>query len=371
MAISRTVGARIKGIASAVPERTLTVSDDAAAFGSEDAQKISESTGVRTRHVVSGNMCTSDLCFAAADRLIEDLNWERNSIDALIFVSQTPDYIVPATSCTLHGRLGLSKQCAAFDINLGCSGYVYGLSVISQMVASGGYQRALLLVGDTASRIVSPLDRSAAPLFGDAGTATAIEHDANAEPIVFNLGTDGGGSEHLVVPAGLFRQPHTAETAERTEREDGNIRSDEDLRMNGAEVFMFTLCEVPALVKNTLKAAEWDLASVDGVVMHQANQFMLRHIAKRLKLSDEQLVLALEDYGNTSSASIPLAITHTWAKQPPSEPLRLLLAGFGVGWSWGGAAVVCESLTLPELIVVPDAATECEQATEGERRSAA
>ncbi len=361
MAISRSLGVRVSGISSAIPERTLTVADVAQIFGAVEARKICENTGVQTRHIVPDGVCTSDLCFAAAERLIAEIEWERDSIDALIFVSQTPDYVMPATSCSLHGRLGLSKQCAAFDINLGCSGYVYGLWVASQLLAPGNVQRALLLVGDTVSRIVSPEDRSAAPLFGDAGTATALECDPDAAPIVFSLGTDGSGQDHLIVPAGCFRKPHTSETSKRSEREKGNIRSDEDLYMNGAEVFMFTLCEVPALVKSTLKAANWTLESVDGVIMHQANAFMLNHLANRLHIPTDKFVLALEAFGNTSAASIPLAITHTWSNRSPNQQLRLLLTGFGVGWSWAGAAMTCDKMTLPELVVVPDNALSEEQ----------
>jgi len=347
-------GIRLSGVASAVPERTLNPDDVAARFGPQDAAKIIDSMGVKTRHVVSGSTCTSDLCQAAADRLIDDLNWERDSIDALIFVTQTPDYVLPATACALHGRLGLGRQCLAFDVNLGCSGFVYGLAMASRLLGAGSVRRALLLVGDTASRIVSPEDRSAAPLFGDAGTATALEYDVSAPDMFFELGTDGTGAEHLIIPAGGFRCPSSGDSAVRTERENGNIRSDEDLFMNGAEVFMFTLSEVPGLVKRTLAGAGWTMDDTDGVILHQANAFMLNHLRKRLKLPEDKFILALEDYGNTSSASIPLAMTQTWSTRPLEQPLKLVLGGFGVGWSWAGAAVVCDQPVLPELILVPD-----------------
>jgi 3-oxoacyl-[acyl-carrier-protein] synthase-3 len=349
-------GIRIAGISSAVPERTLGVADVAAQFGEEQAGKIVESVGVQTRHVVSNNTCTSDLCFAAAESVLKELAWEKNSIDALIFVTQTPDYVIPATSCALHGRLGLGKQCLAFDVNLGCSGYVYGLGLASRLVGAGNIRRALLLVGDTATRIVCEQDRSAAPLFGDAGTATAIEFDADAPEMTFDLGTDGNGADQLIIPAGSFRQPHTDQTAIPTERENGNIRSDEHLFMNGAEVFMFTLAEVPGLVKRTMAGAGWTMDETDAVILHQANAFMLGHLRKRMKIPEEKLTLALSDYGNTSSASIPLAITHTWAEKQIKRPMKFVLGGFGVGWSWAGAAVTCdERMVLPKLIIVPDA----------------
>jgi 3-oxoacyl-[acyl-carrier-protein] synthase-3 len=222
-------------------------------------------------------------------------------------------------------------------------------------MAAGGIRRLLLLVGDTSS-FVSSLDRSTTMLFGDAGTVTALERDDNAQPWVFEVGTDGSGQNHLIVPAGRCRQPSTESTRRQTEREGGNIRSDEHLFMNGAEVFAFTLREVPPLVKSVLSNAEWSLESVDAFVMHQANRFMLQHLAKKMKLPMDKVVVALEEYGNTSSASVPLAMTHTLAKKLKSSELRLLLAGFGVGWSWGAVALTCGLMVMPELVVVPNSA---------------
>lgn len=352
MASSRISNVRIAGIASAVPEPVLTEESDAFVFGEAEMRKISESTGVKKRHVAPVGMCTSELCFAAAEKLLEDLEWSRDSIDALIFVSQTPDYFLPATSCSLHSRLGLTKQCAAFDLNLGCSGYVYGLWVASHLVTNGSVKRLLLLVGDTITRLVSPQDRSVAPLFGDAGTATAIEKNDYADAMVFQMGTDGSGQEHLIVPAGAFRQPRTKQTAKRTEREGGKIRSDEDLFMDGAEIFTLTLREVPNLIKSTLDAAGWSVETADAFVMHQANRFMLQHLTKKMKLPPEKVILALEDYGNTSSASIPLAMTHAMASRLKSNSLNLVLAGFGVGFSWGAVALTCSSIAMPDLVFV-------------------
>ncbi len=345
-------GVNIAGIASAVPETFLTVADDSEIFGQEEMRKLSESTGVQKRHIAPKEMCTSDLCFAAAEKLLSELNWSRDSIDTLIFVSQTPDYFLPATSCSLHHRLGLSKHCAAFDLNLGCSGYVYGLWVASNLLSQGNVKRLLLLVGDTITKLTSPQDRSVAPLFGDAGTATALEHHQNADAMVFQMGTDGSGEPHLIVPVGAFRQPHTEKTTQRKERESGNIRSDEDLYMNGTEIFTFTLREVPKLINSTLNAAEWTLESVDTFVMHQANRFMLQHLTKKMKLPPEKVIVTLADYGNTSSASIPLAITHSLTQRSKNNILRLVLAGFGVGFSWGAVALTFKNIILPDLVIV-------------------
>lgn len=355
MATNLIRGVRLAGVAAGVPEHVRTLEDDEAVFGA-DARKIAESTGVRARRVVQGTTCTSDLCHAAGDRLLDDLGWPRDSIDALIFVTQTPDYVLPATACSLHGRLGLARHCAAFDVNLGCSGYVYGLWLAAQLIACG-QRRVLLLVGDTISRIVAPRDRSTVPLFGDAGTATALERDeaGSAGPMVFDLGSDGRGQDHLIVPAGGFRRPRSEQTALRSEQAGGNVRGDEDLFMDGAEIFTFTLREVPALVRSTLGAAGWSVDDVDAVVMHQANRFMLEHLAKRMKLPPDKVPLALEDYGNTSSASIPLTLIHSLADRLRAAPQRLLLAGFGVGFSWGAVALSCGPLVVPELMIVPDA----------------
>ncbi len=356
MAIIRVENVRMAGLASSVPDVVRTVDDDIERFKSEDFRKIGESIGVTSRRIAPAGVCSSDLCVAAAERLLEALEWDRDTVQAVLFVSQTPDYRAPATACTLQTRLGLPTSCAAMDINLGCSGYVYGLATAAQFVLgmAGGQEhggRVLLLVGDTITHFVSPDDRASAPLFGDAGSATALEFSSAAEPIVFSLGTDGRGLKHLIVPAGGERQPRTEETGVRTARESGNVRSDEDVYMNGAEVFSFALQEVPKMVRSTLTEAGWSVDDVDGVVMHQSNKIMLNHLRKRLKFDEDKFLIALEGYGNTSCASIPLAMTHQWATAQTSQKLRLVLAGFGIGWSWGGAAVTCENMVMPELVI--------------------
>jgi len=281
----------------------------------------------------------------------------------LIFVSQTPDYVLPATSCVLQSRLGLSKDCAAFDINLGCSGYVYGLWVASQLLMAAPTGRTLLLVGDTVSKVVAPHDRATVALFGDAGSATALERDPQAEPMTFCMGTDGAGREHIIVRSGGFRE-RASDIKDRALPNDESAQNSEYLSLNGAEVFAFTLREVPAMIERALSLADWSLESTDAVVMHQANSFMLRHLAKRLSLPDDKLVLALGDFGNTSSASIPLAIVHALRSKLNQRPMRLVLAGFGVGMSWATATVTCKSLVLPELIQV-----SCECLSTAEPRS--
>lgn len=346
-------GVELAGLASAVPENRVGLEDLAEQFGAEEAHRISESIGIRSRPIVPAGQCSSDLCFAAAEKLLDELSWERGSIEAIIFVSQTPDHQLPATACILQHRLGLPSTCLAFDVNLGCSGYVYGLSIASQFISSGSIQRALVLVGDTLSHLVSEQDKSTSPLFGDAGTATALQQQADAPAMTFTLGTDGKGAEHLIIPAGMHRQRPSPETSKQTERDGGNFRSDEQLFMDGAQVFSFTLAKIPKLVRSTLAAAQWNLDDVDAVVMHQANAFMLTHLAKRLKIPSEKFVLAMGNYGNTSCASIPLAINTALAEPISQKSMRLLLVGFGVGWSWGAMTLSCGPMVVPEVIQVP------------------
>lgn len=351
MAVSKVSGVRLAGVASAVPEQKRHFSDLAAAFGEEEVRKISESTGVVERHIAPPGMCTSDLCYAAAERLLAETGWERDSIDALIFVSQTPDYVLPATACTLQRRLKLSKRCAAFDVGLGCSGYVYGLWVASTLLAGGGLRRALLLVGDTSNFTLSPADRSVALLFGDAGTATALERGDGA--VTFALGTDGAGRDNLIIPAGHFRTPRSPETARCTPREGGNARSDENLYMNGAEIFTFTLREVPGLMKSVLAESGFTAEATDAFVFHQANKFMIDYLVKRMKLPPEKVPVVLQRYGNTSSASIPLAMSDALGARLRQGRMRLVLGGFGVGYSWGAAAMDCGPMAMPEVVLVP------------------
>jgi len=287
--------------------------------------------------------------------LLNDLNWDPNSVDALVFVSQTFDFpSIPATSCVLQMRLGLSKDCAAFDIALGCSGHVYGLWTVASLMAASGLSRVLLLAGDVVSRACSPLDRSTALLFGDAGSATALQADSSAPPITFSLGTDGSGWENLVIPAGGFRRPRNETTGIRQKAEGNNTRSAEDLFMDGAEIFDFTLQEVSPLVNKVLTAAEWNRDDVDYFVFHQANKFMLTFLAKNMKLPLAKVPFSIQDYGNTSSASIPVTINSILREAVSTRSLRLLLAGFGVGYSWAGCGLMCGPMVAPEIILVEE-----------------
>jgi 3-oxoacyl-[acyl-carrier-protein] synthase-3 len=333
-----------------VPAAKRSISDEIPVFG-EQASKIAKMTGVYSRRVASAETCASDLCYAAAESLMRNLNWAPDSVEGLFLVTQNPDYMFPGSACSLQQRLGLSKECAAFDLNLGCSGYVYGLWVASSLLAASGLKRVLLLAGDTATKTASPQDSSVATLFGDAGTATALEPGSATDVMSFHLGTDGTGVKHLYLPAGGFRNPHTQETCVRRLREDGNTRSDEDVYMNGSEIFAFTLREVPKSLRAALAFSGWTPGDVDAFVPHQANQFMLEHLAKRTGLK-EKMVLVLGEFGNTSSASIPLAMTARLREPLQSRPMKLLLSGFGIGLSWATVALIAGPIVMPELAEV-------------------
>ncbi|MGA2257286.1 MAG: ketoacyl-ACP synthase III [Thermoguttaceae bacterium] len=355
MATAKIQGVRLAGIASAVPDTRTPVSAAAEIFGADMVQKISANTGIEYRHLATPGLCTSDLCYAAAQRLLQDLQWDRESIEGLVFVTQTPDFpYIPATSCILQMRLGLPKSCAAFDVALGCSGYVYGLWLAASLLAGSGLSRVLVLAGDVASLLSSPFDRALSLLFGDAGSATALEKDAAAAPCVFSLGTDGTGWKNLIIPSGMrySRHPRDETTHIRRQAEADNQRSEEDLYMDGGEVFAFTIREVPPLVDRALSAAAWKREEVDAFVFHQANKFMLTHLAKAMKVPLGKVPFSLREYGNTSSPSIPLTVTTQLREEISSGPLRLLLAGFGVGYSWGACAVNCGPLVVPPVILV-------------------
>ena len=337
-----------------MPTTVRTTRDAEKVFGVEQVATISQSTGVSNRRVANPPMCTSDLCQAAAQRLLSELGWAPSEVGGLVFVSQTPDHVLPATSCCLQSRLGLPATAFAFDVNLGCSGYVYGLWIAASLVKTMG-TRVLLLVGDTITRKISDEDRSVALLFGDAGTATAIEPVLESSPAVFELGTDGTGAEALIIPAGGCRRPLDAAAVVPSVRENGNIRSDADLFMDGPEIFAFTLRRVPPLIRATLRHAGCAMEDVDFFVFHQANRFMLEHLRKGMKIPPEKLVLAMEHFGNTSLASIPMALTTSPLRQRlHSSSLRLVLAGFGVGFSWAATQLQCGPMVMPELVECPD-----------------
>ncbi|MDZ4042097.1 MAG: ketoacyl-ACP synthase III [Eubacteriales bacterium] len=337
MATSEFNDVGIPGIVCAVPKIVRGSNEFQTVFSEEQIAKVQKMTGVKNRHIAGDGVCTSDLCVVAASELLVQLGWPPESINGLIFVSQTPDHKLPATSCLIQERLGLPNECAAFDVNLGCSGYVYGLWLASSLIAARSVNRLLLLVGDTITKIVSPRDRGTALLFGDAGSATAVEFSRGASKKHFVLGTDGSGGPNLIIPAGGCRCSSSPETIEKIVMEDGVTRSLEDLYMNGSEVLSFTLQRVAPLVSRLFKNAGCEFSEADYFVFHQANLFILRQIANKLRLDPQQVPINLDRFGNTSSASIPLVLATELEKDLSEKERKIALVGFGVGYSWAAA----------------------------------
>jgi 3-oxoacyl-[acyl-carrier-protein] synthase III len=315
-------GILVKAIAACVPSNTVS-SFDSLHFSRDEILKITDNLGFTTRRVAAPSICTSDLCFYAAQQLLEQLQFPKNELDGIIFVSQTPDHVLPATAFLLQSRLGLPKTCFAFDVNHGCSGYVYGLWLANNLIV-GGANNILVLAGDTINKIASPDDRATAFVFGDAGSATLVSRAESSSPIHTVLGSDGSGAQHLCVQEGSFRS---------------NNLNPPTLFMDGSEVFAFTLREIPPLITKLLNRSGFLIDQIDSFIFHQANQFMLSHLSKRMKIAKEKQIVHLQDIGNTSSASIPVAITEHKRLYPNKVFEDCILAGFGVGWSWAGMNV--------------------------------
>lgn len=341
---------RIAGIAAGVPRQVRNNIEASGLNFSSDysPEEYVKSTGVLETHV-SPTLCASDLCYYAAEKLIADLAWSKDEIQALVFVSQHPDYILPATSCLLQDRLGLSKECYATDCGLGCSGWVYGLSEICALMATGEIKKALLCVGD-AKRRVAGWDND--PLFGWAGTVTALEYQQGAEGLMFHLGTDGSGYDAIFVPDGGARTPISPESF-KYEDIDGRQYHRGMSRMKGMDVFSFGISTAPKSVKALAEHYGFNYLDSDYFVFHQANMKMNAVITKKLKLPEEKVPSCMYHYGNTSSASIPLTIV-TQLQGQVQERKRFLCCGFGVGLSWGTVAFETENLVMPEVVLVDE-----------------
>jgi 3-oxoacyl-[acyl-carrier-protein] synthase-3 len=330
MAQSVVKGPSIRGIATSVPARVFNNLRDATRFPRDDVRKVVAMAGVTERRVADDATCSTDLCLAAGETLLDALQWSRASIDGLIMVTQTPDYFMPSSSCVLHKRLGLSPDCAAFDVGLGCSGYVYGLWLASMMLKTGGLRRVLLLHGETPTHYASEDDRAVSLLLGDAGSATGLELDTSddAPSSYFTLHTDGTGYDDLIVEAGGFRDRFCA-----------NQRA-HYVKMNGANLFNFTIRAIPPLIEETLRLAGRSIGDIDYFVLHQSNRFIIHHIIETCALPADRVPIVLDRFGNAGGPSVPLTITHGLTDRAGHrDPLSLMLLAYGVGLSWGAAIV--------------------------------
>lgn len=329
--------AKITSIAYHLPETTLDNDALAQMFPDWTAQKILDKTGISQRHIAADDETAADLAWHAAEKLFASTHIERSSIDFLILCTQAPDYVLPTSACLLQHRLNLPTSCGALDINLGCSGYVYGLALAKGLIESGIRKNVLLLTADTYSKLINARDRSVRTLFGDGAAATLVAGAAGPAALgPFVLGTDGSGAQNLIVPAGGTRLPRSAATALEAEDTSGNLRSPNQLFMDGAQIMQFTLSSVPRVMREVLTSANKTLDDIDHVIFHQANQFMLEALRKKLKIPPEKFIVELDAVGNTVSSTIPITI----ARARSSGRIRLgdtaLLLGFGVGYSWAG-----------------------------------
>lgn len=330
----------IRAIAHALPVGVLSNDDLASRFGAKQMEAVARMTGIVTRRIAEIDQCASDLAFAAAVRLIGHLSIDPRSIDLLLFTSQTPDYRTPATACALHGRLGLSEDCCAFDINQACSGYIHALKTAHAMVAAGTANRALLLNADTLSKLVHPEDRGLVALTGDAGVATLVEPGAEGYGIErIRICTDGSQFARLVVPAGGCRQPASEQSRTPVTDGKGNIRSDDTLFMDGPAIFHFSVYKIPEFISSTLAAWGQTLAEFDLVLLHQANKAMVDLIYKSLRASPSQQFLNIGEVGNTAGAALPCLLAQAWREGRIKPGSRTLLCGFGAGLSWGAASI--------------------------------
>lgn len=347
MAFCEFKNVRIAGIAAGVPKRISSVldegSDDILAEGTS-AEDFVKATGVIERRT-SKTLTTSDLCCAAAEQLISDLKWNKDEIDAIFFVSQTPDYILPATSCIIQDRLGLSKECYATDISLGCSGWVYGLSNAVSLISSSNFNKVLLMVGDAKKRAESPRD----PLFGSAGTVTAIEYGEDKDTFQFHFGTDGSGYDAIITPDGGSRNQVSPSSFELYEFE-GKMMHRMQSRMKGMDVFAFGISTAPKTVKKLAEHYGFDYLDNDYYVFHQANMKMNNMIVKKLKLPVEKVPSCMSHFGNTSSASIPMTIVTQLKGKVENVETKFLCCGFGVGLSWGSVRFTTKNLVISELV---------------------
>lgn len=333
-------------------ERDFIADGLAAGIDRAQLERVSTTVGLRKRLVAPPGVTALDLCEDAARRLFAALDVDPSSIDALIFVTQTPDHPQPNNASLLHGRLGLPKSAMSFDLSHGCSGWIYGLHQAALLCAHGGATRVLLCAGDTLSRLTNPADRSVDPIFGDAGSAALVERTGRSGAWHFDFGTDGAGAKIISVPAGGARQP--CDEATRLPRRDaeGHSRSDENLRMDGAAVMGFTLREVPASVRAVLAAAEWN--APEALAFHQANRFVLGALAKACGFDPAEVPMGLtERFGNLSSASVPAAIVDAYGEALSERPLRLLACGYGVGLSWASAAGTLGPCVCPPMRRIP------------------
>jgi 3-oxoacyl-[acyl-carrier-protein] synthase III len=335
----------IRGIEYYLPARILDNDSLARQFPDWPAPKIEDKTGIAERHLAGEQECSSDLGEAAARKLFSHGVCRPEDVHFILLCTQTPDYLLPTTACVLQDRLGIPKAAGALDFNLGCSGFVYGLGLAKGLIESGQTSNVLLITAETYSKLMHPSDQSVRTIFGDAGAATFVEgiegREDDSGPAIgpFVYGTDGAGAKNLIVRSGGMRHPRTTPTQPADEKNSAGRNVEDHLYMNGPEIFTFTLKTVPESVAKLLSAAGKNLEDIDLFVFHQANQYMLEHLRKKLKIPQEKFLIFMRNCGNTVSATIPIALKHALQTGKIRPGSTVMLVGFGVGYSWGATLI--------------------------------
>lgn len=348
MAFFKIDNVKISGIAACVPPKRVDNMESALVEDKKELEKYIETTGVRYRYIAEDGICSSDLCMVAAEKLILDMGIDKSEIGCLIMVTQTPDYIFPATACVLQNRLGLSTDCMSFDITMSCPGWIYGLSVMSSILSAGKLKKGLLLVGETSTKAKSPYDRVNL-LAGDAGTATILEFSEDASPILFSMHTDGSNYRSLIIPDGGYRNPVKPESFEYHECKDGILRNRLNANMEGEDILSFAMHAAPKCIKGLLEHFDISKDDIDYFLIHQANQMINKLIQKRLKIDDEHCPYNIADFGNTSSTTIPLMIVNKLSDTIGGK--KVVACGFGTGLAWGALYFVSnENLHILDII---------------------
>jgi 3-oxoacyl-[acyl-carrier-protein] synthase-3 len=318
---------KVNGIATCVPKNTVS-NKESSFFNPNESSEFVKTTGINHRRIANEHTNASDLCIAASQKIISDLKWDPNEIEVLVFVTQTPDLPIPGSATRIKEALSLQSSCMALDIHQGCSGYVYGLSVISSLLSHGNVKKGLLLVGDTITKVIDKEDQSVAPLFSDAGSATALSYEPNTPSMYFNLQSDGTGKDFIMQPKNGF------------------------MHMNGLKIFSFGLREVVPNIETLLAYARQEIHEQDYVIMHQANKLINESIRKKLNIELSHFPYSLEKYGNTSNATIPTTINHHFRSFELEQSYKICLCGFGVGLLWASALVEFSNITCPEIIEI-------------------
>ncbi len=335
----------ITGISVALPTKQFKVEDFIDKFGEETVKKFSDITGVKSLYRSGLQQTASDLGFEAADNLLQQKNINPDEIDILIFVTCKPDYRLPSSASIIHNRLKLNKECACFDINLGCSGYINGLLTAYSMLENSDSTKILLVTGDTSIRTISEKDKSSYMLFGDCGSATLIEKQESLNKTIFSVRSDGRRFKSIIIPAGAFRNSDASD--EEILCADDNYRSLYNTYMQGLNVFNFTISDVPKMIKEFMEELKTEVNTYDCFAFHQANLFILKQLLKKLKIPAEKFHVSIDRYGNTSSNTIPLVLADKYAMNE-NKNLRLFLSAFGIGLSWG-----CVDITIDSNVILP------------------